>query len=206
MSGRKWLVLGAALGVAVAVGDIPFLADAGRFLADTALRVVNSGGDRLVRAVAASGASRRSVLGLTAVVATLVPGVTALAAVVAARGTMRARAIVAVVLAILGVVSFFYEPTGTASKEVVLALVLAGLAVVASGPLVVAPLAGLAGLLGATYLPALWRQREVAGTQAVEAMHQALFARPGDPTALRVAMLVVAALPFAQALRLVLRR
>lgn len=205
-SGRLWLVLGAAVGVAIALGSVPFLAPAGRSLADTALRLVNSGGDRLVRGTAESGASRRTVLGISAVVAILIPGVTALLAVVAARSTLRVRAIVAVALAILGVVSFFYEPNGIAREVAVLALAMAGLAVVASGPLVAAPLAGLAGLLGATYLPALWRQSQVGGTQAVQAMHQALYARPGDPSWLRLALFVVAALPFAQALRLVLRR
>lgn len=206
MAGRNWLVLGAAVGVAVAIAGVPYLAPAARSLADTTLRLVNSGGMRLVRGAAASGASRRTVLGVTAVVAVLVPGVTALLAVVAARGSLRVRALLAVALAILGVVAFFYEPNGPAREVAVLGLAIAGLAIVATGPLVAAPLAGLAGLIGATYLPELWRNRQVAGTQAVQAMHQALSARPGDPAWLRFALFVVAVLPFAHALRLILRR
>lgn len=200
------MILGAALGVAVALGGVPFLAPAARSLADTALRLVNSGGTRLVREAAGSGASRRTVLGITSLVAVLGPGVTALLAVVAARGTLRVRALLALALVILAGVSFVYEPIGNAREVAVLALAMAGLALVATGPLVAGPLAGLAGLIGATYLPELWRRRDAAGTRTVEAMHQALFARPGDPDALRFALFVVALLPFAQALRLVLRR
>jgi hypothetical protein len=72
--------------------------------------------------------------------------------------------------------------------------------------LVVAPLAALAGLIGATYLPRLLFHQNAVEGGAVREMHTALFARPGDPTALKVALVVVAAVPFVFALRWVLRR
>jgi hypothetical protein len=200
------LLIGAVLGVAVAVGRVPYFAGAARALAETALRLVDSGGDDLIGHVARTGAPRRVVLGLSAFVAVLAPGLTALLLVLAARGTLRLRAVVGVLLAVLGVASFFYHPHGIATGVVVLALVVAGVAVVATGPFVAAPLAALAGLIGATYLPRLVTHSNRVEHVAVEAMHRAVYARAGDPTALRVALLVLAAVPFALAVRFLLRR
>jgi hypothetical protein len=206
MRGHKWLLIGAVVGVAIALGHVPYLAGAARTLAETALRLVDSGGAHLIHAVAKRGAPRRVVLGLTALVAVLAPGVTALLLVLAARGTLRLRAIVGILLAVLGATSFYYHPHGVATGAIVLGLAVAGIAVVATGPLVVAPLAALAGLIGATYLPRLLFHQNAVEGGAVREMHTALFARPGDPTALKVALVVVAAVPFVFALRWVLRR
>jgi hypothetical protein len=206
MVGRKWLLIGVILGVVVAVGHVPYLAGAARALAETALRLVGSGGNRLIHAVAHTGAPRRVVLGSTALVAVLAPGVTALLLVLAARGTLRLRAIVGVLLAVLGVASFFYHPRGTAIGVVVLALAVSAIAVAATGPFVAAPLAALAGLIGGTYLPHLVLHQSGADRRAVRAMHTALFAHPGDPTALQAVLVVVAAVPFALAVRRVVRR
>ncbi len=40
----------------------------------------------------------------------------------------------------------------------------------------------------------------------MNALHQAIFGRPGNPEALQIAVLVVAAVPFVFAARLVIRR
>jgi hypothetical protein len=206
MPGRKWLLIGAVVGVAIALGHVPFVAGGARALADTALRLVGSGGNHLISAVADHGAPRRVVLGLAALVGVLAPGVTAMLLVLAARGTLRLRAIVALLIAVLGATSFVYQPHGVAIRAVVLGLVVAGIAVAATGPLVAAPLAALAGLIGGTYLPHLFTHQNAVEGGAVRAMHTALFSRPGDPTALRVALLVVAVVPFVLALRWVVRR
>jgi hypothetical protein len=205
MVGRKWLLIGVVLGVAVALGHVPFLAGAGRVLAETALSLVASGGTHLIRAAARTGAPERVVLGFESLVAVLAPGVTALLLVVGARGTLRVRAVAGVLLAVLGVASFFYHPAGVASGVVTLALIGAAIAVAASGPLVAAPLAALAGLIGAAYLPRLVTHARVERA-AIEAMHQAVFGHGGDPLLLRLVLVVVAIVPFALALRYVLRR
>jgi len=205
MGGSRWLIVGAVLGVVLAVGGLPFLAGAAHSLAATSLSLVSSGGHDLVRATARSGAPRRVVLGLTGVVAVLAPGVTALALVVAARGSLRLRAVIAVLLVALGAASFAYHPGGIATGDIALALAVAAIAVVATGPLVAAPLAGLAGLIGGTVVPALVLHARISPV-AVGDLHQALYARPGDPFALRVVLVVVALVPFALALRGVLRR
>ena len=206
MPGRKWLIIGAVLGVAVAAGHVPILAGGARALADTALRLVNSGGQRLIRATAKSGAPQRVVLGLSSLVAVLAPGVTALLLVLAARGTLRLRAVIGLLVAVLGATSFVYQPHGAAVGAVILGLVVGGLAVALAGPLVAAPLAALAGLIGGSYLPHLVAHDNAVDGAAVRAMHTALFARPGDPAALRVVLLVLAVVPFALALRWVLHR
>jgi hypothetical protein len=206
MAGRKWMLIGLVIGIILAVGHVPYLAGASRALAETALRIVGSGGQHLISAVAHRGAPRRVVLGLTSLVAVLAPGATALLLVLAARGTLRLRAIVGLLLAVLAVASFFYHPHGVAAGVAVLALAAAGIAVTASGPLVAAPLALLAGLIGGTYLPRLVRHQSTVERGAVRAMHTALFAHPGDPTGLQVALVVVAAVPFAFALRWVFHR
>ncbi len=206
MKGRVWLLIGVALGVAVAIGRLPYLAGAGRSLATTAERLVLSGANRIIAAAASAGASKRVVLGLGSLVAVILPGLTALLLVVAARASLRIRAVIAVLIVALGAASYAYQPHGNATGVLVLALVVAGLAVTLTGPLVAAPLALGAGLIGGEYLPTLVSSGMAATQSSVNAMHLALFNRPGTPAALQVAMLVIAALPFAWAAKLILTR
>lgn len=204
MRGRVWLIIGAAVGVAIAAGRLPYLAGAGRTLASTAERLVLSGANRIIAAASSAGASRRVVLGLGSLVAVVLPGLTALVLVVAARGTLRLRALIAVLVVALGAASYVYSPHGSATGVLVLALVVAGLAVTLTGPLVAAPLALGAGLIGGAYLPTLISNGTAATSTTVNAMHLALFDRPGTPAALQVALLIVAAVPFAWAAKLIL--
>jgi hypothetical protein len=206
MPGRKWLVIGAVLGIAVALGHVPFIAGAARALAETALSIVSSGGTHLIHAVAKTGAPRRVIFGFTALIAVILPGLTALLLVVAAKGTLRLRAVAGVVLAVLGVASFFYHPAGVATGVVTVALVVAAIAIAASGPLVAAPLAGLAGLIGGAYLPRLITHHAAIEKNAVETMHRALYGHSGDPTWLQVAIVIVAFVPFLLAIRSILRK
>ena len=155
--------------------------------------------------VAKSGAPKRVVVGIGGLVAVLAPGLTALALIVAGRATMLVRSLVAAGIALLGVASYFYHPGGKATGVLVLALVIAGAALVLSGPLIVAPLALGAGLIGAEYLPTIVSGHLAATAVAVSDLHQAIFASPGSPLPLEIAVLVVAILPFAAALRLMLR-
>ncbi len=74
-----------------------------------------------------------------------------------------------------------------------------------TGPLVAAPLAGLAALIGAEFLPQIVEGRSTLATANVAAFHQALVNRAGIPTWLQVVLLVVAAVPFALAARLLVR-
>lgn len=206
MKGRIWLILGAAAGVAIAAGRLPYLAGAGRSLATTAERLVLSGANRIVAGAASAGASKRVVLGLGSLIAVVLPGLTALLLIVAARATLRVRAIIAVLVVALGAASFAYQPHGAAAGVLALAVVVAGLAVTLTGPLLAAPLALGAGLIGGEYLPTLVSGGLAASRSSVNAMHLALYNRPGTPGALQVAMLVVAALPFVWAARLILLR
>lgn len=199
------MVIGAVVGVAMALGHFPYLAGAARTLANTSLRLVVSGGARLVHAAARHGAPRRVALGATAVIAAAAPGITARLAVAAGRGLLRVRAVVALLLVAVGAASFAYHPNGIATGTVVLALALAGLLVAATGPLVAAPLGAVAGLIAGATVPALVLHARVS-RQVVADLHLALFDRPGAPFALRVALVVVALLPFAFALRAVVRR
>ena len=206
MRGRVWLIIGAAVGIAVALGRLPYLAGAGRSLAATAERLVLSGANRIISGAASAGASRRVVLGLGSLIAVILPGLTALLLVVAARATIVVRRVIAAGIVVLGAASYFYQPHGSATGVLVLALAVAGIAVTLSGPLVAAPLALGAGLLGGEYLPTLISNGTAATSSSVNAMHLALYNRPGTPTALQVALLIVAALPFAWAARLILFR
>ncbi len=206
MRGRVWLIIGAAVGIAVALGRLPYLAGAGRSLAATAERLVLSGANRIISGAASAGASRRVVLGLGSLIAVILPGLTALLLVVAARATIVVRRVIAAGIVVLGAASYFYQPHGAATGVLVLALAVAGIAVTLSGPLVAAPLALGAGLLGGEYLPTLVSSGTAATNSSVNAMHEALFNQPGTPTALQVALLVVAALPFVWAARLILFR
>ena len=204
MKGRIWLIIGAAVGIAVAAGRLPYLAGAGRSLAATAERLVLSGANRIISAAASAGAGRRVVLGLASLIAVALPGVTALLLIVAARATMRIRAVIAVLIVALGAASYVYQPHGSATGVLLLALAVAGLAVTLTGPLVAAPLALGAGLIGGEYLPTLISNDTAATANSVNAMHLALYNRPGTPTALQVALLIVAAVPFVWAARLIL--
>jgi hypothetical protein len=140
------------------------------------------------------------------VLAALLPGITALLLVVAARGSLRLRTLIALLIVALGAASYVYQPHGTATGVLLLALAVAGLAVVLTGPLVAAPLTALAGLIAGEFLPALLRSRQVVTQRSVNDLHVAIFNHPGTPTVLQLVVLVIAAIPFAFALRLVLWR
>jgi len=205
MRGRLWLVLGVAVGVAIGIGKLPFFAGAATSLSDTAQRIVDSGGHTLVRDAARHGASRRVVDAVTAVLSVLVPGVTALLLVYAARTTLHLRAVIAVLVAALGVAAFFYLPHGVAIGVAVLAFAAAGIAVAATGPLVAAPLTARAALIATSFLPIIVSTHSSFANVPVSVLHEAIFASTGSPLWLRVAVLVVAALPFGVAARLVVR-
>lgn len=201
--GRVWLVVGVIAGIGVAAGRLPYLAGAGRSLAATAERLVLSGADRIISAAAAHGASKRVVLGVGGVIAVLVPGATALLLVLAARVSLRMRTLIAILIVAVGAASYAYQPHGVAAGVLVLALVVAGLAVALTGPLVAFPLALAAGLVGATYVPTLFAKHFAATQGAVDAVHQAIYGRPGQPFALQVVLLIVALLPMAWGVKLV---
>jgi len=205
LKGRIWLLVGIAAGIAVGVGKLAYFAGAANSLSDTAERIVSTGGHTLVHAAASHGASLRVVEGITAVLNVLVPGVTALLLMVAARGTLRLRAVVGLLVAALGVASFFYLPHGVAAGVAVLAFAAAGLALVATGPLVAAPLAALAALIATGFLPRILASHSTLPDVPVAALHEAIFATAGSPLWLRVVVLALAALPFAFAARLVVR-
>lgn len=205
LKGRMWLLVGIAVGVAVGVGKLAYFAGAATSLCDTAQRIVGSGGHTLVRSAASHGASLRLIDGVTALLAVLVPGVTALLLIFAARTTLHVRALVALVMAALGVAAFFYLPHGVAAGVAVLAFAAAGIAVVATGPLVAAPLAALAALIATGFLPRILAGHSTLPNVPVAALHEAIFATAGSPLWLRVVVLILAALPFAVAARLVVR-
>jgi hypothetical protein len=206
VKGHLWLLVGVVVGVAISLGHIPYLAGAARSLANTAQRLVASGGQHIINSVADHGASQRVVLGISALIALLLPGVTALLLIVAAKGTLRLRSLIALALVALGASTFIYQPHGTAAGALALALAVGGIAVALSGPLVVAPLAGLAGLIGGEYLPRLVSTHPTVPSAVVRQLHEALLSNPGAPTWMRVVALIIAVAPFAIALRLVLSR
>ena len=205
LRGRLWLFVGVALGIALGLGHLAYFHVAAVSLSDTALLIVYTAGLTVVHDAAKHGAPRRAVEGLTAVLAVLLPGVTAFLLVLAGRSTLRLRTIVAVLLAILGIAAFFYLPGGNATGVAVMALVVAGLLVAATGPLVVAPLVAVATLIGLAFLPRLLASHSTLPNAPVSALHEALFATAGSPLWLRVIVLVLAALPFALAARLIVR-
>ncbi|MBV9660695.1 MAG: hypothetical protein JO337_06020 [Acidimicrobiales bacterium] len=204
--GRLWLVVGAALGVAIALGHLPYLAGAGRSLANTAERLVMSGANRIIHSGADHGAPRRVLLGVGAVLAVALPGLTALLLLVAARASLRLRALIALGMVALGASSYAYQTKGAATGVLLLALLIAGIAVAVTGPLVAAPLAMGAGLIGAEFLPTLVTSRlgSAVSQSSVNAMHLAIYNRPGTPAVLQIALLLLAAVPFAFAARLLI--
>lgn len=203
MRGRVWLVIGVIAGIAAAAGRLPYLTGASRSLAATGERLVLSGAHRIISGTASHGAPRRAVLGIGGVLAVLVPGVTALLMIVAAKASLRIRTLISLLIVAAGAASYVYQPHGEATGVLVLALVVAGLAVALTGPLVAFPLALGAGLIGASYLPTLFSKHFAATQTGVNALHVAIFNRPGQPLALQVVLLIVALVPFAWAAKLV---
>jgi hypothetical protein len=205
LKGRIWLLVGIAVGVAVGIGKLPYFTGAATSFSDTALRVAGSAGHSLVRSAATHGASRRAVDAITALVAILVPGVTALLLMYAARTTLRLRAVIAVLVAALGVAAFFYLPHGIAIGVALLAFAAAGIAIAATGPLVAAPLAALAALIATSFLPRILSSHSTLPNLPVSTINAALFSSAASPYWLRIVVLAVAALPFAFAARLAVR-
>jgi hypothetical protein len=205
MKGRVWLILGVLAGIAIALGRLPYFAGAAGTLSDTAQRVVSSGGQTIVHSASKHGALHRAVQGLAAVIGLLVPGVTALLLVACARLSLRLRVLVGLLVLVLGAAGYHYVGSGAATGTLALAAVAAVIAAVATGPLIAAPLAALAGLIGAEFLPKLLTGTRSVPHSSVVALHRALFSTPGAPLWLEVVILVLAAVPFAFAARLVLR-
>lgn len=203
MRGRVWLVIGVIAGIAVAAGRLPYLAGAGRSLAATSERLVLSGAHRIITGAAGHGAPQRVVLGIGGVLAVVVPGLTALLLILAAKVSLRLRTLIALLIVAIGAASYAYQPHGQAGGVLLLALAVAGLAVALTGPLVALPLALLAGLIGASYLPTLFAKHFAATQSGVNALHQAIYGRPGQPLALQVVLLIVAVVPFAWAAKMV---
>jgi hypothetical protein len=114
------------------------------------------------------------------------------------------RTIIAVLLAILGFAAFAYQPAGHALGAAMLAVAVAAAAVALTGPLVIAPLCALAGLIGTEFLPRILAARSTLPNAPVSQLHFALFGTPGASPWLRVIVLVVAALPFLWSARLVI--
>jgi hypothetical protein len=204
LRGRVWLLIGAAVGVAIALGHLPYLAGAGRSLANTAERLVMSGANRLIRDLGNHGTPRRVMLGFGAAIAVALPGLTALLLMVAARASLRIRSLIALGVVALGASSYAYQSRGKATGVLLLALLIAAIAVAVTGPLVAAPLAMGAGLIGAEFLPTLVTSRlgSAVSQSSVNAMHVAIYNKPGTPVALQIGMLILAAVPFAAAGRL----
>lgn len=208
MKGRIWLILGAVVGIGIALGDVKYLAGAARSLADDAQRLVGTGGATLINAVGKHGAPQQVIASIASVLAVLIPGITALLLVLAARGSLRLRAVIAVLLAGLGAVSFAYQSHGHALGVILLALVIAVLAVALTGPLVAAPLCVLAGLIGGQFLPRLLSNPSTLPNAPVQQLYHAIFSDPhtsGAPVWFRIVMLVVAVLPFALGARLIVK-
>jgi len=205
MKGRLWVVLGVVAGVAIGLGRLVYFDGAAISLCDTTLRIVDTAGLTMIHYAARYGAPRRVVLGLAAVLAIVLPGITALLLVVAARTTMRLRQIIGILLAALGVAAFFYLPAGTAVGVAALALLAAAFVVAATGPLVVVPLAALAALIATVFLPRLVLGHDSRLSAPISTLHQALFVTVGSPLWLRIAAAALAAIPFALASRLLAR-
>jgi hypothetical protein len=172
-------------------------------LAATSERLVLSGANRFVKTAAGHGTPKRVVLGIGGVLAVLIPSVTALLLIIAARVSLRIRTLIAMLIVAVGAASYAYQPHGQASGVLVLALIVAGLAVALTGPLVAFPLALAAGLIGASYLPTLFARHFAATQNGVNALHVAIYNRPGQPFALQITLLIVALIPLAWAARLV---
>lgn len=204
MKGRIWLIAGVVVGVLVGIDQLAYFSGAARSLSATAERLVSTGGLTLIHSSAKHGAPKRVVEGAMAVLAVVVPGVTAFLVMLAARCTLRLRALIALAVSALGFAAFFYLPGGDATGVVFLALATAAIALMATGPLVAAPLAALAALVGTVYLPRLLYSSSIV-SKPVATLHEALFSTAGSPLWLRVVVLLIAALPFAFAGRLVLR-
>jgi hypothetical protein len=203
VKGRVWLILGVIVGIAVAAGRLPYLAGAGRSFAASAEHLVLSGANRIISGAAKHGAPKRVVLGIGGVLAVLVPGVTALLLIFAARVSLRIRTLISLLIVAVGAASYVYQPHGEATGVLLLALAVAGLAVALTGPVVAFPLSLLAGLIGASFVPPLFSKHFAATQNAVNSLHVAIYNRPGHPLALQVALLVVALIPFAWAAKLV---
>lgn len=198
--------MGVLAGVLLAVFSVPYLAGAARTWSESAVRVVQEGGDRLVSNVAKEGASERVVLGLAAAISVMVPGITAWLLILAGKGAMRLRGIAAVLTAVVGVVAFFYHPTGVALGALILGLVLAGLVIAGTGPLVVVPLAALAAVVATVYLPRLIWTNYAIEARASRNLHMALMGSFHNTWEMRWLLLVLAAVPFLLAARSALGR
>lgn len=204
MKGRIWLVLGLAAGVAIALGRLPLVAPAAQSLASAAMSLADTGARALLRGIASHGASRRTVEAVGAILSVLLPGITAWLAVLAAKGALGLRKLVALAVLALGVASFFYHPVVGSVTTLALAVAVAAAAVMASGPVVAIALSTLAGLLAAEVLPQLLPGRG-GFTAPAHMLGAALYGSGVSPLIAGIGLLIVAVVPFLLVAKSVLR-
>lgn len=139
---------------------------------------------------------------LAAVVAVMVPGLVCLALVWAAKAALGARRAVAVLLFAAALASFAVVPAAQAVLLCLLAVIVSAALALATGALLVAPVVAVATVLAARTVAVLLTGRAadvLGGAQALTAVSGI------DPALWRVALTLVALVPIAGALRVLLR-
>ena len=162
MKGRIWLIVGVVVGVAIGIGKLPYFDGAATSLCDTALASRRHRGldahPRRCQPRRATPSHRRARGGTC----DSRPGCDGTSTHRRRGATLRLREVIAVLLAALGIASFFYLPGGTAVGVALFALLAAGLVVAVTGPIVVAPLAALASLIATVFLAEAGTNRQLA--------------------------------------------
>lgn len=188
-------ILGAALGVAVALGFVPGLADLVTLAANASMSYADAIAKSVLTHLSAHDPHAGAILGV--IVAVALPGLVSFALMIAAKLGVVLRRIAAALIVVGSLASLWFIPLDHALILIGLSLVVALIMLLATGVFVVAPLAGLSSAIATASILAI-----VHGTNtSIVAGSRALSKLSGfdSPLVWKALMLVVAVAGFAGA-------
>jgi hypothetical protein len=199
-----FVLLGLAVGLAVAVGPLGFLQSPVDRLTNDLVLAVDRPINRVLADVHLSRHHQSLAASLAVLVATLTPGITAVLLAELAHASKKARQLASALLVAGALGSFFVLSTGGATGLLGAAVVLALASRVLTGAVLTTPLVALVTIIGARYLALLWHH----SSSVVQSGATTLAVSTHTPTHLevwQVALTVLALIPFLVAAKVVVK-
>lgn len=205
MSSRAniFIPIGAAAGIAMAFGRLPYFAGAASDMARTSATLTAHLSTWTVHRV--SHQPGRTVVTVTVALSLMSPGIAAALLALAAYAGTGLRRGIGVAIVALGVAAFFFLPGTHAAGVFGLCLVLGVCALIGLDVLVSVPCAAVATMLAVTWGRAVLASHTLPGLNHVATINDLWFNHAADPLSAKIAVVSMAGLPFLVAIVLLIR-
>lgn len=198
-----WILLGAALGAAIAWGPLAWLSAPVGAVATALVTTVTSLLGSLFGMLPGDWAHNNRVSVAEGLIAAACPGAVCLGLILAARGTLLLKRVVSGVLVAAALCSFAFQPVHTAVALTLGAVIAGALLSFATGLLLVAPMTAVAVCLGVRVVSDVFSDHGSA--MGGQVAHLSAVFGSVDPSLWRIALAVAAIAPVAAAAKAALR-